>query len=222
MKCNILFLVFLFTCSLLHAQVDAFRHHNATLIPIKSAPLEMEGSPYFESDAFQRGKIQVGENELVVYLRYDVGNERMEIKVNPEDSDSYQLPYVEDITYFLGGKKFVIERLKVQEKTVFGYFVQYYDGSGVSLYGKPLASFTEAQEAKTGYQSNKPARIDISEKYYVIHEDGTAEEVTTRSRDLRRAFDSEVARNYLKENRVRNVEDLAAFVAFYDRNISKD
>lgn len=215
---TLIFLLFLIVSFPVSAQFNNLRNYSVTLIPEKEASLEVDGDPFFESSDFQKGVVKVGENELNVFLRYDVGAERMEIKTDLEDPSTYQLPYERDIEYHFGGNTFSIDKLTVGGQTVFGYFIKYFQGSSVSLYGKPIASYIEGQKAKTGYQSDEPPSIKITQKFYVLFED-EVKEVRPRKSDLRKIFQSGIVRDYLKENSMKNLDDLLGFIRYYENHM---
>ncbi|NJY63719.1 hypothetical protein HC174_13290 [Salinimicrobium sp. CDJ15-81-2] len=193
-------------------------NYGFTLIPtIDNSVEEVEGSPYLDEN-FSRGVVHIeGKEPLEVYLRYNVVEERMEIKTNIQSPRIYQLPAGNRAVYELGNKTFLLDKISSEGKTVYGYFIKLFDGKNYRLLKKPVAHYTEGEKASTGYGKNKPGRITIKEEYFVIPNSGGAVHVRPKSKDIKNAFGEE-AKEYLKNNEVKSELDLQNFVAFLDKN----
>lgn len=198
-------------------------NHGFMLITTKEAPEKAsKGSPYFEDDNFRKGVVRISEKTpLDVWLRYDVMKEVMEIKLSSNTEEIYRLPLEEEVEYEIGSRTFRADRLRHAGSTYFGYFVEYYRGQFLSLLGKPQLEIQESTQPKSGYTDSSD-RLKIEEEFFVIWENGDIEKVRARHRDIRSFFDSDLAQDYLKDNRVRSIEDLTAFIAYYDKNKAKE
>lgn len=182
----------------------------------KEANNEIAGSPYY-NDEYQQGVVEIeGKGPLQAYLRYNVVSEQMEIKTHPASSTTYMLPRGQEATYKVGGNTFVLDKINADGNTVYGYFIEHYDGDNIRLLEKPTAELTEAVKAQNTYQKDRPAEIKLEEQYYIVLENGAAENVRLKNRDIRKAFNSRPVKDYLSDNKIRSVEDLVAFVRFYD------
>lgn len=178
----------------------------------------VSGSPYLQSD-FQYGTVMVKEKEpLKVFLRYNVLQDQVEIKtdVNSEEK-TYLLPKKESTTYQIGSSTFGLDHVLYNGQRISGYFIERYNGQKLRLLEKPLAIVTEAVKAKTGYERDKPATIKIEEEYFIVNRDGKVEKVRLKHRDIKKAFRTDRAKNYLSENKIRSKEDLISFVSYMDR-----
>lgn len=179
---------------------------------------EVKGSPYLDEE-FQYGQIEMeGKEPLNVFLRYDALNENVEIKVDKNSQDTYVLPLSETTVYTIGRERLRIKYNEVNTggKKITGYFIEHYNGENWRLLEKPSVSVSEAVPAKTGYDRDKPAKIEIQSEYYVIG-DGTVVNVRIKHRDIRKAFESRQAQEFLSDNRIRSEEDFVEFVAHLDK-----
>lgn len=194
-------------------------NHSLMLISTKENPNlnKLNGSPYLQNE-FQYGTVEIeGKEPLLVFLRYDVVQEQIEIKTDSDSDDVYVLPKNESAIYIIEGKTFIFDQIVANGNKVSGYFINYYDGETFKLLKKPFAKVNEAMKAKTGYDKDRPARIEIDEKYYVINQEGQVLDVRLRHRDIKKSFNSDRAKNYLSDNKIRSEEDLIAFISFLDK-----
>lgn len=181
---------------------------------------DIVGSPYLNEE-FQQGVIEIeGKGPLKAYVRYNVVSEQMEIKTNPVSQQTYMLPSGQRATYQIGDQTFVLDKITADGETFYGYFIEHYDGDNLRVLGKPTAKVSEAIKAQNTYQKDRPAEIQIEENYFIVLENGDAEKVRLRNRDLRKVFNSKPAKEYLSDNRIRSVEDLAAFARYYDNALN--
>lgn len=123
--------------------------------------------------------------------------------------------------YTEGSKIFKADRLRHDGSTYFGYFVEYFNGETFRLLGNPKLEVQESVQPKSGY-SDSADRIKMDEEYFVVWDNGDTEKVRTRHRDIRKLFDTDEAQYYLKDKRVRSIEDLTVLVAFYDKNMPRE
>ena len=199
-----------------HAQIVGENQLGNGFILTKEKNLEVEGSPYLNEE-FNRGKIFIGNKEpLNVYLRYNVLDEAMEVKVDPQNEDIYTFSSNGKIQYELANGLFSKDMLTVDGEKIYGIFKELYAGNKIRLLEKSVAKKTEPVVAVSSYDSDKPGRIIIDQRYFVEDNDGMVREVETRNRTLKKVFRSKEVKKYLKDNRVRSVEDLQRFVRFYD------
>lgn len=177
----------------------------------------VEGSPYLDEN-FQYGIATIkGKEPLSVFLRYNVHQDQMEIKIDPKNDETYALPKNANTVYEIGPQTFVFDEILSNGNKVSGYFIRQYDGEKYRLLIKPVVSLTEPVKAKTGYEKDRPARIIIEKEYYVVNNNnGKVENVRLKHRDIGKAFNSEPAKQYLRDNKIRSEEDFKSFIEYLD------
>lgn len=177
---------------------------------------DVVGSPYF-NDSYEQGIVDIeGKGALQAYLRYNVVSEQMEIKTNPASPTTYMLPRGREATYKIGENNFVLDKINADGQSVYGYFIEHYNGDNLRVLEKPTAQLTERVKAQNTYQKDRPAEIKIEEQYYIVLANGDAENVRLRNRDIRNVFNTKPVKDYLSDNKIRSVEDLVAFARYYD------
>lgn len=212
-------MIFTFFQSTSQIQIPGGINQNLMLISTKESDRmsKLEGSPYLQED-FQTGTAIVeGKEPLNVFLRYNVYQDQMEIKTNVQSEETYLLPKKESTTYRIGPETFVLDEVAVNGNRVSGYFVEQYNGQNLRLLKKPVATVSEAVKARTGYDRDKPASINIEVEYFVVDKNGPVFKVDLRHRDVKRTFESTRAKEYLSDHRIRSEEDLIHFVSFLDK-----
>ncbi len=177
---------------------------------------KIEGSPYLDED-FREGTATVNGKKLQnIFLRYNVLEENIEIKTQPGEEAVYMLPDKEQVLYIIGSDSIKYNQIIHEGKVISGYFVNSFTGEKYKLLKKPEISFAEAVKAKTGYEKDKPAKMNITEKYYLLQDGKEVIEVSLKHRDIKRLFQSEPSKNYLSDNKVRSEQDLISFIAWLD------
>lgn len=178
---------------------------------------DVEGSPYLNEE-FQYGVATVeGKEPLKLFMRYNVATETFELKPDLAGDKVYVLP-IGKAVYTLNGDTFVYDEMRFEGKMITGYFLEHFSGDHIRLLEKPVAEISEARPAKTGYDEDEPARIRLDEEFYIITDQGKVENVRVKHRDIKKAFNSDPAKKYLSDNKVRSLEDLIAFVVWLDKN----
>lgn len=213
-------ILLVFVTSPIFSQVisDSGNHSLMLLTTKKSERMKkVEGSPYLDKD-FQYGTATVeGKEPLKVFMRYNVNEEQIEIKTDIKSEDIYLLPKKESTVYQIGSEILVFDQVSHSGKRISGYFVEHFKGENLRLLEKPVAKLTEAVKAKTGYERDRPARIVIEEEYYVLNINGEVKDVRLKHRDVKKTFNSQRAKKYLSDNKIRSEDDLVAFISFLDK-----
>lgn len=216
----ILNLCLVFSTDLYSQVLNDSGQHGTMVIQTKKGPADntLDGSPY-ETEAFQKGKIiTTGKDPLIVFLRYDVLNDEMEIKTEQQAQDIFIIPEKNNTEYSIGDTNYIFETFQHDGERLHGYFKEYYDGKNVRLLKRMTTTITEPVKAQTGYQKDRPARIIIQEKYYLAFGDGKIEEVRLREKDFKKALpNSKAASKYFSDNKVRNLEDYIQMLKWYDQ-----
>lgn len=179
---------------------------------------KVDGSPFW-NDEFQRGVLVIeGKEPINAFLRYDVNQEVMEIKLKPSDDQVFYLEPNLTAEFRFGGDVYNARELNVNGERISGIFIDHYKGDNYSFFEKPTVELIPAKKARTGYDEDKPARIEVDSRFFIVKPDGEVKEVEVKQRDIRKALDSPVAEDYLENHKIRNINDLKAFVAYLDEN----
>lgn len=216
---TILFAFGLLTSTSIYSQVlnDSGQHGKMLLQTKKGNSLNsIQGTPFLNEN-FQKGTVTLKGNEVInVLLRYDVLNEDMEIRTGLDDEEIYLLPQKEGTEYTIGEENFRYRTLNNGEQ-IKGYFREHYKGEKVEFLEKISAVITDPVKAQTGYQKDRPARIVLEEKYFLLLENGEVKEVKLKTKDFIKALpDSKAVRAYLSENKVKTIEDYKEMLEWYD------
>lgn len=219
MKRIIFTIVFLTILSPVRGQMVVEGGLNGVLVETRTSPVleKIEGSPYFKND-FQRGEMQIeGKQALQVYLRYDVSNETMEIKTDLNEKQIYKLSPALKARYQIGDDIFVYDQMKYGGENYNGFFKRIYQGKVFTLLEKPVIKIKEAQKAKSGYEEDKPAQISVESEYFIVGEKGKVYNVRIKHRDIKKIFQSNEAKKYLSNNKIRTLEDLKKFIKYLEQ-----
>lgn len=182
----------------------------------KAKDLKVEGTPYLHEE-FNRGKIYLQDKEpLEAYLRYNVLDEEMEVKIDQKSPEIYTFSSNRDVEYEIDYNKFSEKAITVDGERISGFFQELFAGNNVKLLSKAVAQVSEPVVAKSSYEKDRPGRISINERYFIVPQDGRTQEVEMKRRSLRKTFDSREVKEYLKDNKINSVEDLVEFARFYD------
>lgn len=221
MKKQLLLILVIFICGANYAQVpinDSGNHGLMTITTKKNESMkEIQGSPYLVRD-FQYGTATVeGKQPLKVFMRYNVLQEKIEIKIELNAEETYLLPKHQKTVYEIVSDTFVYDQVDFNGKKITGYFLEHYVGQNFRLLEKPTTSVTEAVKAKTGYDRDRPAEIVIKKEYYVVKENNQVENVRLKHRDIKKIFDSDRAKTYLSKNKIRTEQDFVYFISYLDK-----
>ena len=177
---------------------------------------EVKGSPFLYDD-YSLGTFTIkGRVPFQALLRYNILNENIEIKTEGGSDEIYFLQQNREVDYVINGNTLIYEELTVGDRQLNGYFIKHFEGKNLRLLEKPLIKAHAAVEQRTGYDRAKPARLEQQSEYFVVWENGKIEQVETKTRTLRRIFESETVTEYLSENKVKSEEDLVKFAGFLD------
>lgn len=177
---------------------------------------DFKGSPFLYDD-YSLGTLTIkGKVPFQALLRYNILNESMEIKTEGGTDKVYFLQQNREVDYVINGNSIIYDELTFGDRQINGYYIKHFEGENLRLLEKPLIKAHAAVEQKTGYDRAKPARLEQLSEYFLVWEDGRVEQVEMRSRNLRKAFESEAVTEYLEENKVKTEEDLVNFAVFLD------
>ncbi len=204
------------TC--LFSQIQDNGNHGFMTITLKQKDLsKINGSPYLE-ESYQSGTVFIeGKEPLMVFMRYDVQNETIEIKTDLSSTEIFILPTGKNAKYEIENLTFLYDKINIDGKQIMGYFIEHFSGENFRLLEKPLVTMTEAVAAKTGYEKDILAEIKIESEFYIQKEDGKIENVRLKHKDIKNSFTSKKASEYLSENRIKSLDDLKDFIKHLDK-----
>lgn len=153
------------------------------------------GSPYLE-EGFKNGKIIETSKDQVVntYLRYSIFQDKFEIRPNLNDDKTLSLKRSSNYEFIYDGIKVKLvlnDKLFKEKDNGYVFVILESENDGYNLYKRYTQNFTPPKEAKTSYDTDKPARLDTNIQYFIskdISEDFT--EVEAHRRRIYDAFDS--------------------------------
>lgn len=212
------FLCFIIGSSSLLAQIQDSGNHGLMTLTLKKKDLsEIKGTPYFEEN-FKNGTLFLkGKEPLTAFMRYDVQNEIIEIKPDLNSTDIFVLPPGKNAEYIIGDNTFLIDKIRINGKEIYGYFIEHYRGDNFRFLEKPMVTISEAVAATSGYDKDRPAEIKIKSEYYIQKEDGQIINVSLKQKDIKKYFNSKTAKEYLSKNKIKSIDDLIGFVKHLDQ-----
>lgn len=220
MKFHLLFLAsVLFTLSGF-SQVSDFLPGNSPLLILttNNTPEGYTGSPYMEKELVNGVIMDTDGKTHPAFLRYNAVEDVVEIKLSLDEPKTFVLPKLKNISYRMNGYTYVLDSFRTDKgETMEGYFINYYDGEKVKFYARPVADITPAEKAKTGYEEDKAAHLNVITDYY-ISLNGTMKYVKLRDKDFKNALPaSKEVDKYFKDNKVKTVEDYTKMLEWYDQ-----
>lgn len=188
------------------------------ILTTEKTPEGYTGSPYVEKDFTQGVIVDSDGKTQPAFLRYNTIEDVVEIKMNKTDKDVFVLPKVKNLTYTLNNYTYVLDSFRSADGgRMEGYFIHYYDGENIDLYGRPLPDVTEAQKAKTGYGSDKPAHLRVKMEYFLAVDNKPLQEVKLKKKDFKNALpQSQLVDKYFSNNKVRSIEDYKEMLNWYN------
>lgn len=213
-----LLVIFGFTSS--NAQRDPFNPGNSSMQvqTKKSIESEIAGSPYFEEN-FTPGLVEeVGGKTQNAYIRYNVKDDQVEIKVSPSQNEIYILPRQQKFIYQLKNYSYMLGSFNVEGiGLVKGFVNKYHQSDKVTFIGKPFVNVSAAQPAKNGYQQPTPAMMNVEINYYFGLKDAKLQEVKIKEKDFKNILpSSKEMRQYFSDNKIKDIEDVKKMIEFYE------
>lgn len=201
-------------------QVNQFASQSGMMIFTKEKePDTYTGSPYVEED-FQQGIIHDDKGRAQkALIRYNALEDVVVVKLNKMDADSYVLPKLTTITYELPNYTYFIDDIDTDDGKKEAYFARYYKGDKVSFIGIPKVDVIPAQKARTGYDKDKPADIDVDMTYYLSLDGGVYKEVRLKEKDFEELLgNSPKMKTYFDKHKVKDEKDVVEMLKFYEQN----
>lgn len=178
--------------------------------------LEYTGSPYVEDD-FVHGSIndEAG-NSRYAFLRYNAIEEIVEIKIpNSDQQEIKVLPKIRNLSYSLNDYKYVFDSFITNEgKTLEGYFIEYYKGDSLGLYGNPFPKLSESQRAG---RKKPDAHLSVEVDYYVRKADGTLHYLKLKEKEFKTLLpNSAQLDHYMAVNKLKTPQDFAKLLSWFE------
>lgn len=183
-------------------------------------PEKFTGS-YYAEEGFVPGTVVV-ENEdkrLKVFLRYNVLNEVIELKLEKQADSIYVLPNLKNLVYKTPAYSYRYNSYNTTKgEQVAGFFKVYFDGDGLDLVSKPVAHLKKESIPRSGYDQYRPAEFSVQEPFYLLNKEGQLKEVRIREKDFRRELEnSEEMKEYFSRERIKDVEDVVKMLTFFEQ-----
>ncbi|CAN5215116.1 hypothetical protein BH23BAC2_BH23BAC2_21640 [soil metagenome] len=203
------------------AQISDYMPGNSPLLILttNNTPEGYTGTPYVEND-FVNGVIMDTDGKThPAFLRYNTIEDVVEVKLSLSEAKTFVLPKLKNISYRMNGYTYVLDSFRTdQGETLEGYFMNYYDGDKVKFYARPMPVITPAVKAKTGYEKDKSAHLNVVTEYYLSLNNGPLKNVKLKDKDFKNALPaSKEVDRYFKENKVKTVQDYKKMLEWYDR-----
>ncbi len=202
------------------AQQSAYLFDNTPtqILTLRNTPEGYTGSPYVEKDFVQGFVVDENGKTQQAFLRYNTIEDVVEVKLNRADEKTVVLPKVKNLSYRLKGYTYVLDDLQGESERMEGYFILYHDGDKVKFYGRPLPELTPASLAKTGYEKDKPAHLDVKTDYFISVNGGKLKSIKLKEKDLEEALpSSKEVKKYFSDNKVKSVEDIQEMLNWYEK-----
>lgn len=212
--------VLCFTFFISNAQIsDNMSNTGMQIYTKQNTPDKFTGSPYAEDD-FQRGIIydKNTDKSQPALLRYNSVEDVVEIRLTKDDKSSV-LPKFTHIFYNMGDYTYFIDNINTDNGYIEAYFARFYDGEKVKFIARPVPRISEAQIAKTSYEKDKPANLDVEFVYYISINGDKYREIRLKEKDLEDFFSSEKMEEYFDEHKIKTEKDVVELLKYYENNI---
>ena len=122
----------------------------------------------------------------------------------------------ENAVYEMGGKKFISYTIDHDGRIIKGFFIEHFNGDKFKLLEKPEIKVNPPIRSDSGYSEDQSAKLKKNSTLYIEKESGEIVEVKLKQKEIKKEFTSEAAKKYLSDNKIKEVEDLIAFLKFLD------
>ncbi|MEN8123861.1 MAG: hypothetical protein ABFR32_01940 [Bacteroidota bacterium] len=204
---------------IVHNGLTRIEHNNSGSNNIDLS--EVKGSPY-EMDNFQSGKVinqNTGKPEIF-YLRYNVYNDVIELKTEPNGKISNELIKSEKIYAIINNKEYRYKKYPDRNSNPKeGYFILLKKGNYNSLYLKKLKKFKDKILPKDNFEKEKPATFTDDKAFYIQKGDAFVE-IPSRKKKFLEQYPkiSKELNKYLKSEKInlKSEKDLIQLFNYMD------
>jgi hypothetical protein len=174
------------------------------------------GSPYLNDD-FTSGKIFFEDKApLPVLLRYNVYNETIEVRPNLSSEEIFKVSDRVKAIYELDGLKMISDQFYYDNRKIWGFFIVHYEGDRFQLLEKPEIRVTRPVKSDSGYSDDKPARMKKTSSLYIRDKENGVHQISLKHKDVKKFFTSAGAKEYLSDNKIKEIEDLVVLLNFLE------
>lgn len=178
--------------------------------------MNVEGTPYVNK-VFMPAVVSGAAGNAM--MRYDIFNDQFEFVNGVKDTLVLNKaePFT-NVTFTITNTKYQLLDYNNGEKTINGYLIALHEGTNASLYKKQNITFTKEKIAKSGYDSNAPARFDKNDdSYYWKNGDKEISKFPASKKQLLKLYPDKKAKieDFLKRNEI-NFEKDADLIKLVD------
>ncbi len=180
----------------------------------------INGTPY-ETEKFVRGTAveTISENSGDFYMRYNIYNDAIEIKRNPQDKVATNLIKSENIYATINNKRYDYRSyLDRNNKRKSGYFILISSKGDDKLYLKKNKKFVPTKVSKEAYVKDTPAQFKDDNNYY-FEIKNTLVLIPQKKKVFLKQFldDEELLSKFLKKEKInlKKQEDLIRLLNYY-------
>lgn len=177
------------------------------------------GSPYVEENFVQGTIVDSKGTNMKAWLRFNTVEDVVEIKLNKQDEEIYELPRLKNISYDLNNYIYELDSYRTKDGDLLeGYFIKYYESDKIKFVAKPEPDLRRAEKAKTGYDEDKKAHLSVDIEYYLAFGEGNLLKVNLKEKDFEKTLPSSPAvEKYLSEHKLKEAVDFQKFIAWFDQ-----
>ncbi len=206
---------------------DAANNNKSSIVKEESNDLSnIKGSPY-ENDDFVFGKAvdRLTDKSMGYYLRYNVYNDVIEMKVNLYDTEIIGLIKSLNYSAIINNKEYSYEIYSDDnKKTSEGYFILLSKGEKSSLYLKKTKEFKKGKKAQDSFHKDVSAKFTGAEIFY-YKKGRILKPLSTKKKELllQLSDKKDELNKFIKSKKVnlKNDKDLIKLMKYYDSLLAK-
>ncbi len=180
--------------------------------------LGVSGSPYIEED-FTKGQVVERDGKAQnVYLRYNTLQDQVEVKVTPNDPETFILPKSPKYSYRLNDYSYKLLQFRTDGGDfVSGYVISYFEGENYALVAKPKVKSIAGRKASSGFGADRPDRIKIEYNYYLGSGKDSWKELDLKEKSFKNILPaSKESNTYFSDNKLKSSKDFTRLLEWYE------
>jgi len=181
----------------------------------------ISGSPY-ENEAFVLGRVnqKSTKKSMPYYLRYNIYNDEIQIKMDMNERNTRSLIKKNDIFMVLNQKEYHFLSYTNKKNNLYeGYFILIFKGQNCKLFLRRTKIYKEKQLPKDGYHDPEPAKLVDNQSYYYTEGKVLVPLADSKKNILKQfsGFENKLKNEIKTENlNLRTEEGLKSLFAYYD------
>lgn len=181
----------------------------------------ISGSPY-ENEAFVLGRVyqKSSKKSIPYYLRYNIYNDEIQIKMDLDERNIQSLIKKNDIFMVLNQKEYhFLSYTNKKNKFSEGYFILIYKGQNCKLFLRRTKVYKEKQLPKDGFHDPEPAKLVDYKSYYYTEGKELVPLADSKKKILQQfsGFENKLKNEIKTKNlNLRSEEGLKSLIAYYD------